>query len=540
MIQHSFYTQVKFDEFQVETDVTATASKDKQELYEELQRLDSEIEDLTNHADNLDYMVAAAAGLLSGLVDSFFVGEFSLNRASKWGEQKVQDFVMKISESQGYKGDDLTEAVRHLEQKFPIAADKATADFGGGLQHHLRDFSHHPTIVGWAFSMLTQFTAKVYGTDRSGVFKIVKLPADIDKDKYIGKDLPHKFLYGTIYWFFHMVSDIAGSSSTLLDGKRGTGLPGPFLSLLKELSALPIFKTFNENGDKMLSVWLSKLFNGTKFSYLDENGKKIARQFDLRTEIGVLKELEKQAIPVLLNECIVRGFYFIRRFAAEIKSSHVHSFEDLKELDYEKMLPFNNRTIVRMLTIASGTFVAVDCTDAAIRSAVKSWGNSALFVKGFFVRVNIVGVGRFAIACTFDVKMGVERRIDVRKREKVYNAIYHNTAVKTIRDYGREGTQKLTAFCKKVVEKVFTRSVTLTISYREARKMRGFELTDKLQTMGFRNICICISYNAGWFTKDGKIKSITIGNDRKFKADTEYRSDTPIYITYRRKKKYAE
>lgn len=29
-----------------------------------------------------------------------------------------------------------------------IPSDGNTPDFGGGLQHHLRDFAHHPTIVG--------------------------------------------------------------------------------------------------------------------------------------------------------------------------------------------------------------------------------------------------------------------------------------------------------------------------------------------------------------------------------------------------------
>jgi len=33
-----------------------------------------------------------------------------------------------------------------------------TNDFGGGTVHRLRDFAHHPTIGGLAFSMLTQFT----------------------------------------------------------------------------------------------------------------------------------------------------------------------------------------------------------------------------------------------------------------------------------------------------------------------------------------------------------------------------------------------
>ena len=47
--------------------------------------------------------------------------------------------------------DDLKKCVKFLEEKFPIPADGNTPDFGGGLQHHLRDFAHHPTIVGLFF-----------------------------------------------------------------------------------------------------------------------------------------------------------------------------------------------------------------------------------------------------------------------------------------------------------------------------------------------------------------------------------------------------
>lgn len=77
---------------------------------------------------------------------------------------------------EGEKFDDVKSAVKALEKRFPIPSDGNTPDFGGGLQHHLRDFAHHPTIVGLAFSLLTQFTEKSYGTDVNGVFLVVDVP----------------------------------------------------------------------------------------------------------------------------------------------------------------------------------------------------------------------------------------------------------------------------------------------------------------------------------------------------------------------------
>ncbi|WP_438315444.1 hypothetical protein [Sporosarcina sp. FA9] len=364
--------------------------------------LNIEIDRLTNHSDGIDYMVAVGSGILAGFIDMFWVGEFSLERGKDWSTEKVNNFVKKIAEWKGYKGDDLPGAIRHLENNFGAASDSNTSDFGGGLQHHLRDFAHHPTPVGLVFSMLTQFTGKSYGTDKLGIFKIV----EVKNTALIGEDLPQKFLYGVVQWFFHMVSDMAGSSSS---PGAGTGLPGPLLSLAKELSALPFFKDI-KIGDTGLSVWISKLFNGTLLAKRDEAGKIVEPfRFDLRTEIGVGYEIGRQAIPVVLNECIVRGFYFIRRLAAEIKEKEIRRVDELKQVDWKHVLPFKNRTIVRMLTISTGTFTAIDLGDAAIRAGIKSGGNQALFLKEFVLRVNFVGVGRFAIAVGSDVGMGLKK-----------------------------------------------------------------------------------------------------------------------------------
>ncbi|MBQ4248953.1 MAG: hypothetical protein II705_02810, partial [Clostridia bacterium] len=124
----------------------------------------------------------------------------------------------------GCKSEDLTSCVKFLEKNAPIPSDGNTSDFGGGLQHHLRDFAHHPTLTGLAFSLITQFTYKSYGTDINGNFIIVDVP---EKSKvFIGNDIPTKIMYGTIQWFFHLISDVAGSSSSVV-ASGGTGIPGP-------------------------------------------------------------------------------------------------------------------------------------------------------------------------------------------------------------------------------------------------------------------------------------------------------------------------
>lgn len=360
-----------------------------------------------NKADKIDYLLAVASGTIAAAVDIFYTGEFSLEEAKQWGNDTTNKFVKRMAKWNGYKGDDLSAAIKCMEKKFPLAADKNTPTFGGGLQHHLRDFSHHFSLGGLMCSIFTQFTKKVIGTDVDGKL-IIENVAD---DKLIGKDPTEKILYGTVYWFFHMVSDMAGSNAT---AGNGTGIPGPIVSLIKELSALPVFRD-KKIGDIEFHKWVSKLFNGTLLGKRDEAGKLLEpMKFDLRTEIGILHEIGKQVVPVLINEAIVRSFYFIRRLSDELKREEIKSFNDFKKINVEKILPFNNRTIKRMVTVSSGTLVALNAADAAVRAGLKN-GPTPHFFVDFAVRINVVGIGRFIVACKADSEYIAE---DIREAKK--------------------------------------------------------------------------------------------------------------------------
>ena len=375
--------------------------------------LNSQLELLSSQADSLDYLVAIGSGIVCGLMDIFWTGEFDLTRGRNWGSDSVDSFVKKTAKLLGCNKEniEIKDAVKFLEDKFPIPADGNTPDFGGGLQHHLRDFAHHPTIVGLIFSLLTQFTEKSYGTDTNGMFIVVDVP---EKSRvFIGKDNATKIINGTIIWFFHLVSDIAGSSSTAgLSG--GTGIPGPILSMAKELSVLPVFKNITVN-DETLSKFLSKLFNGTLFADHDENGKILKEtvvKFDLRGELGVLEELGRQALPVIANESIVRTFYFIRRLAMEIKNNHDYSLADIKDIEWKKVLPYNSPTLTRMLTISSGVFTTLDVAEAIV-------------TQKYFVSVNYIGIGRFAVALGSESVWALKRRDD-KKLKEMYETIQRN------------------------------------------------------------------------------------------------------------------
>ncbi len=428
-------THVEYEVLCINTDLENTISqiRDRQELLnQQILNLSQDSERFINNADKIDYTIAVASGIIAGIIDSVFVGEFSLDRGTKWGDEKIKKFVSWVAKKKGYNGDGgISGAVRFLENEYKIAADTVTDNFGGGLYHHLRDFSHHPTPVGLLFSILTQFTGNVYGTTTTGAFMAVPLSGE--GLSLIGNTWQSKLTLGVVHWFFHVVSDVAGSSGSLVYGKYGTGLPGPIVSLLKEISSLKIFN--NASQTNKFSIFVSKLFNGTLLSERDSSGKLIPEsliKFDLRAEIGVLHELGRQAIPVLLNECVVRSAYFIKQLHNQIYQNDVTTVSELvHKVDWNKVLPYNNRTISRMLTISTGCFFVVDIADAAIRSAVKNGGNvyNPKLYTDFVLRINFVNVGRFAIAIGTDIKMGMQRAEISIEQIKRYNELLHLNSV---------------------------------------------------------------------------------------------------------------
>lgn len=371
--------------------------------------IDSEFLEYIDNLTKTDYILSAASGLFSGGISAFICKELSLDNAQTMGKEKAIDIVIKIAKFNGFKGDkdDIAGAIRTLEKAYPFASDSHTNIYGGGRQHHLRDFTHHPTITGLIFSIIEQFFKYSFGTDPDGKF-IFK---EITDTKYIGKNIYEKIYYATIKWAFHLISDMAGSSNT---PGEGTGIPGPILSFLKEVSTLPLIheiKIKYKDDEIEFSKLISKLFNGT---YFEHKSKDDIIKFDLRTEMGIAFQISNQAIPVIINECIVRGFYFIKRLYIQIKMNNIKTLKDLKKLDPKTFLPINNRNLTHMITISSGVFFTVSTATAAVKAAYKGKNN---FTRHFLLNINYVGVGRFTFALLSE---GIYILKDLKETYKIY------------------------------------------------------------------------------------------------------------------------
>ncbi|MBS6711502.1 MAG: hypothetical protein KH296_05365 [Ruminococcus sp.] len=384
-------------------DFTSSISSAHNQANMELQTINetlSSLKSIRPECDKLDYVLAACSGALSGIIDIFLVrksGESQLeNISDKWFADRIMGFAKRC----GWRGEGEKSAVRFLEKKYKIPYDQRgrgdAASFIFDLSpsnHHFKSLAHNPTLCGLFFSILDQFSNTSHFISRGELISLEK--AD-DRFELKGNGIPEKLFCGFINWFGHLISDMSGSST----GKgRGMGIPSPFgvwindIIVIKKLSDIPASQFDKGINELALNIY--------------EKG------YDMRFQTA-------QAIPVFINEMIVRTIYAVRRMLKYFLENTRIKFS-FKQM-WNVCEPFSNASIKRMLMVAHGTFCVLDIGDAAIHGFMTSggWFNPV----EFFLRFNITGVGRFSVSLYDEGKRALaywkkEKEAVFSEREKV-------------------------------------------------------------------------------------------------------------------------
>ena len=254
------------------------------------------VKNLKPQCDAIDYSLAAASGALCGLIDIFLVGKPSEsplgNITDKWFENRTCDFAKAC----GWKGNDqnpVKSAIGYLERRFKIPYDQRGCGDAGSIvyglspsNHHFKSLGHNPTLVGLFFSILDQFTNSSHFISDGQLIELVNADGRFELR---GKSIPGKLWAGFANWIGHLMSDVSGSSG---GRTRGTGIPSPLWSwsnsiiAIKQKLGIPASQF-----DKDINDLAIQLFN---------------EGYDTRFQTA-------QAIPVLINELVVRLCYMVRR-----------------------------------------------------------------------------------------------------------------------------------------------------------------------------------------------------------------------------------
>lgn len=386
----------------------ANAELELLEVSDKLEESIKSLKKLTSECDKTDYILAACSGAICGVLDVFLVGKPGEspigNMTDKWFQNRTMDFA-KLCGWDNTSNDSLSSAIKYLEKKFKIPYDQSV---GRGIfkdllnltpdNHHFKSLGHNPTLLGLFFSILNQFT------DTSSFVangKLITLNNSDIRFELQGHNIPSKLFCGFANWLGHIISDMSGSSTSK---GRGMGIPSPLWSWTNDI--ITIKRKLNipvSEFDKSINELALQIF---------KNG------YDFRFQTA-------QAIPVFVNEMLVKLIYSIRRLVRYFVMTKKN--DKLFESLWCSCEPFNNATVKRMLIVAHGTFCIIDAGDAVARGFVA--GGGSFNVTEFLMRLNIIGVGRFTISLYGEVKRGKKRavlkeEVITLSREKVILADY--------------------------------------------------------------------------------------------------------------------
>ena len=312
------------------------------------------------NCDKYDYMIAGTCGVITGLIDILFVGSPTDSKLGGMVDNQANKITEKFASFLGWdkekaieKGKNTTaSAIGYLEKKFKINYDHATTHSTGGAvenlslkNHHLKSLGHSPDLIGLFFSVLNQFT-----NTSSFISNGQLITIDTETFELHGGNFIAKVFCGIANWFGHIMSDWTGSSGTVGQGGRGTGVPIPFYNLFQIINV----GEFGQHKQTFATI-TSKVF---------ENG------YDARHAITM-------AIPVLINELLIRFMY-------TMKARFYH------QKDWIDCIPKGSvPELRRMLLVGHGVLCLIDGVDAYIRSG------SGVDMVEFLSRTNLNGWVRF-------------------------------------------------------------------------------------------------------------------------------------------------
>ena len=373
-------TQARLDALESGTVITlkTAAGRPKQASFsdflsrDEIQAINKSFSESLNKkvaCDRLDYALACACGVISGLIDILLV---KTPHEGMIGETTDQLFDKAVIALAGKKknGEErsIASAIAFFESKAKVTYDQAktqeiTKHLADGFtetvkhlstqNHHAKSLSHYPDIFGLISSICNQFTNTSTFLD-TGKGRITIINGSDSTLELQGNTLPAKIFSGFVNWLFHCISDIAGSSGNRGPGAGpGTGLPIPFTEFFQFCN---FGKLKNEKGqNQTIATVMVKVY---------EEG------YDLRHGVST-------SIPVLINDLLLRAVFMIKQ----------HFYEDVSWTDLLRKK--NEDKLQRMISVGTGALCLLDLSEAAITS----WGNWVVF----FSHLNIRAWNRLAI-----------------------------------------------------------------------------------------------------------------------------------------------
>ena len=426
----------------------------------EIEEIEQELKNHPGSLSKVDYAAAVLSGLVAGMIDAAYVdGAANLSKKDPGSEPGKESRVQEIGRQIEEVFDKIYNDQAKTEKgKKPLSQSAVKEGILSESPEAIR-LAMKPNALGLVVSILLQMS-------RGGLLHVKDDKIQIRPDGISRSDGNILIIAAVFVGILKWLENI--SSEDQINKRKRLRTLTKLCALIRAVPAFPIVVLeIDKWQTQLLAEMISNKKEGTEqeeqnmgiekifysfftmmagISVFNHSGMREAMEkFRDRERIGAEEDpgaqsKSRQEFPVMINEVLTRTLFFAVRLTQEL----IHT-KDVENINWDRVIPFGNRDIERMLDISTMTLSAADTADAAIRAGIDARGESVLFSTSFVTRFNKVAAGRSLFAVNKEISNEGNAAEHIRqKRQRAEEKTAR--AQETLQKYQDELENKISEF----------------------------------------------------------------------------------------------
>lgn len=343
-------------------------------------------------ADRYDYCFALFSGILSSLISKYvkMSGNLDIDLEKMDFAQLlylVKDINIKVQKNNEKDTADIEKTLNNIEEIIKDA---------NSYKNLVVDFASDFSMMGLLISIIEKVFGKEIGYDENNNLVINEAKETFDNLSFL-----EKVEFAIFEWFLEQVDQYKQN------GKFKEQLKNilEWRSIVKKLE--PIIKDFSQINlsKEELKQWFVNLIQ------------------DKNQRISKLDFLQKENIPTQFNQIMIHTYVHIKNLIEQVKEHKITTLEGLEIINFNRI--DNERVILRLETVSTGVFFAMDAS-AAVIQARKCGAEANIFgiLKVFANTINFSNILTFTYVVKQDatyIKEDIDEILHKAKIEVVHH-----------------------------------------------------------------------------------------------------------------------
>ena len=343
-------------------------------------------------ADRYDYCFALFSGILSSLISKYvkMSGDLDIDLEKMDFAQLlylVKDINIKVQKNNEKDTADIEKTLNNIEEIIKDA---------NSYKNLVVDFASDFSMMGLLISIIEKVFGKEIGYDENNNLVINEAKETFDSLSFL-----EKVEFAIFEWFLEQVDQYKQN------GKFKEQLKNilEWRSIVKKLE--PIIKDFSQINlsKEELKQWFVNLIQ------------------DKNQRISKLDFLQKENIPTQFNRIMIHTYVHIKNLIEQVREHKITTLEGLEIINFNRI--DNERVILRLETVSTGVFFAMDAS-AAVIQARKCGAEANVFgiLKVFANTINFSNILTFTYVVKQDatyIKEDIDEILHKAKIEVVHH-----------------------------------------------------------------------------------------------------------------------